>query len=106
VAIGASHQTGPIASSDIGKGAPGQSAFKETGNQHDARERIGQNRGIAAEHAARGAAPGFAGLRIDRELEYQTGRRHREQSSEYEEDIAPAEQVAKHAAGSLTEQLA
>src|SRR5215470_16143623 len=91
---------------DIGKGAPRQSTSKEAGNQHDAGEGIGQHRGIAAEQTASAAAAGFAGLRIDREFEDQTGCGHGEQSSEHEENIAPAKQVAEHPAGGLTEQLA
>jgi len=58
---------------DIGEGAPGQPTLKKAGNQHDAGERIGQDRRITAEYTARAAAAGFAGLRIDGELEDQTG---------------------------------
>src|SRR5215472_14820615 len=91
---------------DIGKGAPGQRAFKKAGDQHDAGERIGQDRGIAAEQTASAAAAGFSGLRIDGEFEDQTGRRRGEQPGEHEENVAPAKQVAEYPAGRLAEQLA
>src|ERR1700747_494746 len=91
---------------DIGKGAPGQRAFKKTGNQHDAGKRIGQYRGIAAKQTASAAAASLSGLRVDREFEGQTGRGHGEKSGKHEEDIAPAQEIAEHAAGGLAEQLA
>ena len=93
-------------SAEISDGAPGQRALKKTGNQYDTGEGIGRHRGIAAECAARPATAGFAGLRIDREFEDQTGRWRGEQPGEHKEDVAPAKQVAEHPAGGLTEQLA
>jgi len=82
-------------SAEISDGAPGQRALKKTGNQYDTGEGIGQHRGIAAECAARPATAGFAGLRIDREFEDQTGRCGGEQPGEHKEDVAPAKQVAE-----------
>ena len=45
-------------------------------------------------------------MRVGDELEHETGGRQREQSAERKKDIAPAEQIAEHAAGGLAEQLA
>ena len=45
-------------------------------------------------------------MRVGDEFEYETGGRHGEQSAEREKDVAPAEQIAQHAAGGLAEQLA
>src|SRR5262249_37501745 len=54
---------------DIGKRTPSQRALEKSRDQHHAGERIGQDRGIAAEQATLAAAARFAGLRIDSELE-------------------------------------
>ena len=48
----------------------------------------------------------FARLRIGDEFEDETGRRQGEQAGERKKDVAPAEQIAEHAAGSLPEKLA
>src|SRR5438477_3225474 len=90
---------------DVSEGAPGQPAFKKAGNQHNAGEGICQDRGVAAKQIVCATAVVFAGLRIDRELKHQAGGRQSEQSGKDEEHVAPAEQIAEHAAGGLSEQL-
>jgi len=60
----------PQMRADIGKRTLGQRTLEESRDQHHAGERIGQDRGIAAEQATLAAGARFAGLRIDGELEH------------------------------------
>jgi hypothetical protein len=47
----------------------------------------------------------LAGDRIDDEFEDEAGRCEGEHACQHKEDVAPAQQIAEHAAGGLTEQL-
>ena len=93
---------------DIGEGAPHDRALDEGGENDDAREWIAQHDGVVGDEAARGLVrmARLARQRIGDELEHQARRGQREDAGEHEEHIAPAQQIAEHAAGGLAGELA
>ena len=92
---------------DIGERPPRQGRLDETHDQNDAGEGIGQDGGIIGDEAAAvGCVPAsLASLGIDDELEDEACCSEREHAAEREEDVAPPEQVAEHAAHGLPEKL-
>ena len=105
---------------DIGEGAPHDRALDEGGENDDAREWIAQHDGVVGDEAlpppqpspacgggqGGGRMAGLARQRIGDELEHQARRGQCENAGEHEEHIAPAHQVAEHAAGGLAGELA
>ena len=96
---------------DIGEGAPHERALDEGREDDDARERDcsarrrSRRRSRAADLSLARVA-GLARQRIGDEFEHEARRRQREHAGEHEEHVAPAHQIAEHAAGGLAEQLA
>src|SRR6516162_3430484 len=92
---------------DIGERAPRQSRLEESRDQNNARERIGKEGGIVSHKAAPvgGLTAALACFGIDDQLEDEAGCGEREHAAERKEHIAPAEQIAEHAAHRLPEKL-
>ena len=91
----------------IGEGAPSDGRLDEHRENDEAGPRIGQDGGVIGNEAAArflGVRRG-AGARVRHELEDEPRGRERKHCREDEENIAPAEQVAEHAACRLAEQL-
>jgi hypothetical protein len=93
---------------DIGEGAPGDARLDEHREDDEPCPRIREEGAVTGPESRRGfgRVADRTGARVDDKLEDEPSSREREHGREHEEHVAPAEQVAEHAAGRLAEELA